>query len=126
MVSNFFFHLLILGMNGEPAAPPGPGGAGDTVLVDLTRATEGHSPGSVKVTVHKHPHQRLIRQPHSAHNEEFGQNEEVSGPFASPFHLELFDFDVIDGNEDGIFEFGEEILLRNIRVQNSGSHPSGP
>lgn len=38
-----------------------------------------------------------------------GQNEEVSEPFASPFRLELFDFDVIDGNEDGIFEFGEEI-----------------
>jgi hypothetical protein len=54
------------------------------------------------------------------------QNERVLGPFASPFHLDLFDFEVIDSNEDGIFEFGEEILLGNIRVRNSGSRPSNP
>jgi hypothetical protein len=53
------------------------------------------------------------------------QNERVLGPFASPFQLELFDFEVIDSNEDGIFEFGEEIILRNIRARNSGSCPSG-
>jgi len=48
------------------------------------------------------------------------QNGNITGPFASPFQLELVDFDVTDGNDDGIFEFGEDIILHNIRVRNSG------
>jgi hypothetical protein len=30
------------------------------------------------------------------------------------------DFEIVDENEDGILEFGENIVLRNIRVENSG------
>jgi len=48
------------------------------------------------------------------------KNGQVIGPFASAFKLELVNFDMVDGNADGIFEFGEEIILRNIRVKNSG------
>jgi hypothetical protein len=53
------------------------------------------------------------------------QKGHVTGPFSSPFKVELVDFDVIDGNEDGIFEFGEEIILKNIQVKNSGFLMSG-
>ena len=45
----------------------------------------------------------------------------LDGPFASPYMLEVVEFEVVDGNEDGILEFGEDIVLRNIRVRNSGS-----
>jgi hypothetical protein len=48
------------------------------------------------------------------------QKGHITGPFSSAFKLELVDFDIIDGNEDGIYEFGEEIILRNIRVKNVG------
>jgi len=43
------------------------------------------------------------------------------GPFPSAYKLEVVEFEVVDGNEDGILEFGEDIVLRNIRVRNSGS-----
>lgn len=49
---------------------------------------------------------------------------QIAGPYASAFSLELVGFDIVDGNEDGIFEFGEEIILKNIRVKNSGQHLS--
>jgi len=45
----------------------------------------------------------------------------LDGPFASAYKLEVVEFEVVDGNEDGILEFGEDIILRNIRVRNSGS-----
>ena len=32
----------------------------------------------------------------------------------------MVDFEIVDENEDGILEFGENIVLRNIRVENSG------
>lgn len=31
------------------------------------------------------------------------------------------DFEIVDENEDGILEFGENIVIRNIRVENSGT-----
>jgi hypothetical protein len=34
--------------------------------------------------------------------------------------LEVLDFDIVDANEDGVLEFGEEITLRKIRIKNSG------
>jgi hypothetical protein len=40
--------------------------------------------------------------------------------YRSRFHLELVDFDVEDENEDGIFEPGEHIFIRRIRVKNTG------
>jgi hypothetical protein len=33
-------------------------------------------------------------------------------------------FDVVDENDDGIFEPGEHLLVKNIRVQNTGGMPS--
>jgi hypothetical protein len=48
---------------------------------------------------------------------------QVAGPYESAYQLEVSEFEVIDGNEDGILEFGEDITLRSIRVSNSGSSP---
>jgi hypothetical protein len=36
------------------------------------------------------------------------------------YQLELVDFDLEDENEDGIFEPGEHLFVRRIRVRNSG------
>jgi hypothetical protein len=44
----------------------------------------------------------------------------VDGPFLSAYKLEVSGFDIIDGNDDGILEFGDEITLANIRVSNIG------
>ena len=45
---------------------------------------------------------------------------QLAGPFDSAYQLEIADFDIVDGNEDDILEFGEDIVLRNICVRNSG------
>ena len=47
-------------------------------------------------------------------------NGKLDGPFPSVYWLEVVDFDIVDGNNDGILEFGEEITLQNIRVCNKG------
>lgn len=44
--------------------------------------------------------------------------------YTSPWLLELIDFDVEDENGDGIFEPGEHIFIRRIRVRNAGGMPS--
>ena len=38
------------------------------------------------------------------------------------FNLELLDFEVEDENTDGIFEPGEHLFIRRIRIRNSGRH----
>lgn len=40
--------------------------------------------------------------------------------YDSRYRLELVDFDIEDENGDGIFEPGEHILVRRIRVRNTG------
>lgn len=45
---------------------------------------------------------------------------QFTGPYDSAYKLEVVDFEIVDENEDGILEFGENIILRNIRVENSG------
>lgn len=40
--------------------------------------------------------------------------------YSSIYNLELVDFDVEDENGDGIFEPGEHLYIRRIRVRNSG------
>ena len=40
--------------------------------------------------------------------------------YDSCFQLELLDFDVDDENGDGIFEPGEHVFIRRIRVRNTG------
>lgn len=47
----------------------------------------------------------------------------VEKEYRSRYQLELVDFDVEDENEDGIFEPGEHLLIRRIRVKNSGECP---
>lgn len=46
---------------------------------------------------------------------------QLAGPYDSAYKLQVVDFEIVDENEDGILEFGENIVLRNIRVENSGS-----
>ncbi len=45
-----------------------------------------------------------------------GQEQE----YTSPYNLELVDFDIEDENGDGIFEPGEHIIIRRIRIRNTG------
>jgi hypothetical protein len=40
--------------------------------------------------------------------------------YTSSYRLELVDFDIEDENQDGIFEPGEHIFIRRIRVRNTG------
>jgi hypothetical protein len=40
--------------------------------------------------------------------------------YHSRYQLELVDFDLEDSNEDGIFEPGEHLFIRRIRVKNTG------
>lgn len=40
--------------------------------------------------------------------------------YNSKFDLALVGFDVEDGNGDGIFEPGEDIFVRQVRIQNKG------
>ncbi|KAI1129448.1 hypothetical protein F5Y10DRAFT_290977 [Nemania abortiva] len=44
--------------------------------------------------------------------------------YSSLYSLELTGFDVEDENGDGIFEPGEHLFIRRIKVQNSGGMPS--
>ena len=45
---------------------------------------------------------------------------EERGPYKSSYQLRVVEFDIIDENEDGIYEFGETITMTNIRVKNIG------
>ena len=40
--------------------------------------------------------------------------------YGSKFKLELLDFEVEDENGDGIFEPGEHVLIKRIRIRNTG------
>lgn len=42
--------------------------------------------------------------------------------YPSPYNLELVDFDIEDENGDGIFEPGEHIMVKRIRIRNTGEH----
>jgi hypothetical protein len=44
----------------------------------------------------------------------------VEQQYRSMYQLELLDFDLEDENADGIFEPGEHVFVRRIRVKNSG------
>lgn len=49
-----------------------------------------------------------------------GRRDGTIQQYNSRYRLELVDFDVEDENGDGIFEPGEHILVRRIRVRNTG------
>lgn len=40
--------------------------------------------------------------------------------YDSKFEFQLLDFDVVDENDDGVFEPGECVIIKNIRIKNSG------
>ncbi|KAF2680439.1 hypothetical protein K458DRAFT_91399 [Lentithecium fluviatile CBS 122367] len=44
--------------------------------------------------------------------------------YSSPWSLELVDFEVEDENGDGVFEPGEHLFIRRIKVRNVGGMPS--
>lgn len=44
--------------------------------------------------------------------------------YHSRYNLELVDFDIEDENGDGIFEPGEHIMVKRIRIRNIGEHHS--
>jgi hypothetical protein len=48
------------------------------------------------------------------------KKSKLSGPYPSAWSLEVVDYNICDSNDDGIIEFGEEIIIKNIRVRNSG------
>jgi hypothetical protein len=48
------------------------------------------------------------------------QDRTVEGPFSSSYKLEVFDFTIVDGNDDKIYEFGDTITLTNLKVINKG------
>ena len=43
--------------------------------------------------------------------------------YSSCYSFQLVDFEVEDENEDGIFEPGEHIYIRRIRIRNAGKSP---
>jgi hypothetical protein len=53
------------------------------------------------------------------------QNENGSSDtYARPYNLELRSFTMLDENRDGIFEFGERVLISGITVKNVGQMPT--
>ena len=45
--------------------------------------------------------------------------------YDSKFEFQLLDFDVVDENDDGVFEPGECVIIKNIRIRNSGMKTMG-
>lgn len=82
------------GVAGRPGNPP------PTYL----QGGVGGNPGSTQVTV--------IR------------NNGTEATYPTRYNLKVVSFDVVDENDDGIFEPGEHLLVKNIRVQNTGGMPS--
>ncbi len=53
------------------------------------------------------------------------QNEDGSSDtYERPYNLELRSFTMLDENRDGIFEFGERVLISGITVKNVGQMPT--
>ncbi|KAK4449879.1 hypothetical protein QBC34DRAFT_462541 [Podospora aff. communis PSN243] len=52
------------------------------------------------------------------------QNDGTEITYPSLYCLKVVGFDIFDENEDGINESGEHLLVRNIRVRNTGHMPS--
>lgn len=82
------------GMNGYP---------GNAILSDGQHG----QPGSARIQVHMNS----TRELGARHNF-----------YTSRYFFYLVDFQVIDENQDGIFEPGEHILIQNIRIKNTGKY----
>lgn len=86
------------------AAPDGEAGLdGTPVVTTLRKGADGHS-GSVTV---------VVRNDNGEEN-----------LYRSVYNLELVDFDIEDENGDGIFEPGEHLFIKRIKVRNTGGMPS--
>lgn len=48
------------------------------------------------------------------------RNNGTVATYPTRYDLKVVSFDVVDENEDGINEPGERLLVKNIRVQNTG------
>jgi hypothetical protein len=48
------------------------------------------------------------------------RNDGTEATYPTRYDLKVVSFDIVDENEDGIFEPGEHLLVKNIRVQNTG------
>ena len=82
------------------AAPDGEAGLdGTPVVTTLRKGADGHS-GSVTIVV-------------------YNDNGEEN-LYRSVYNLELVDFDIEDENGDGIFEPGEHLFIKRIKVRNTG------
>ncbi len=84
----------------RPAAFAGRDGKPGTMITDPLLPGKCGPPGTASLYVRYH--------------------DGVTSRYDRPFQLELIDFDVEDENGDGIFEPGEHILIRRIRVRNTG------
>ena len=47
-------------------------------------------------------------------------NNNTESTYPSIYQLKVVSFDVVDENEDGVNEPGEHLLIKNIRVENTG------
>lgn len=37
------------------------------------------------------------------------------------YNLQVYDFEMVDENDDGIYEPGEHVLIKNIKIHNTGN-----
>ncbi|KAH8656136.1 hypothetical protein BGZ60DRAFT_417858 [Tricladium varicosporioides] len=52
------------------------------------------------------------------------RNDGTEATYPTRYELKVVSFEVVDENDDGINEPGEHLIVRNIRVQNTGGMPS--
>ncbi|KAF3934748.1 hypothetical protein ABW20_dc0107497 [Dactylellina cionopaga] len=81
------------------------GASGNAIL----QAGQYGQPGSARIQVHM----KSTRELGARHNF-----------YTRRYFFELLDFQVIDENEDGIYEPGEHVIVRNIRIKNTGKMPT--
>lgn len=48
------------------------------------------------------------------------RNDGTEATYPTRYELKVVSFDVVDENDDGINEPGEHLIVKNIRVQNTG------
>ncbi|KAF3116228.1 hypothetical protein TWF103_009451 [Orbilia oligospora] len=94
------------GHGGKGSGSHGIDGAdGNAILI----AGQHGQPGNARIQVHM----KSTRELGARHNF-----------YTSRYFFTLVDFDIVDENEDGIFEPGEHIYIQNIRIQNTGGMPT--
>ena len=109
-----FFRLWVINLievphdRGSHTLPAGPGGrAGSSGLYATNALINGKDgpAGTVNIFIED-------------------REGQIKGPFFSQYKLEVIDFSIVDGNGDGVLEFGEEIIVKDIRICNRGCSSS--